>query len=156
MSKLDSLSREFTHHVRDHCLCLHVQRAARALARRFDDALRPVGLTQGQFSLLMSLNRPEPPSIGSVSALLAMDRTTLTANLKPLQRRGLVKVAVDREDRRSRRLSLTASGRALLVAAAPLWTRAHAETERLVTPSSPNTLRASLRALCGRTVPESA
>jgi hypothetical protein len=69
---------EFTLHVRDTCLCLHVQRAARALARRFDDVLRPLGLTNGQFSLLMSLNRPEPPKIGSVANLLAMDRTTLT------------------------------------------------------------------------------
>ena len=85
-----------THQVRDACLCLHVQRAARALARRFDEVLRPLDLTQGQFSLLTSLNRPEPPSIGSVAALLAMDRTTLTANLKPLERRGLVKVAVDK------------------------------------------------------------
>jgi hypothetical protein len=55
----------FTRHVRDHCLCLHVQRAARALARRFDDVLRPIGVTQGQFSLLVSLNRAEPPTIGA-------------------------------------------------------------------------------------------
>src|ERR1700688_4415231 len=103
-----------THHVRDACLCLHVQRAARALARRFDEALRPLALTQGQFSLLMSLNRPQPPSIGEVSALLAMDRTTVTANVKPLERRGLVKVSVDREDRRNRRVELTPSGQALL------------------------------------------
>src|SRR5208283_288408 len=105
-----------THQVRGSCLCLHVQRAARALARRFDDALRPAGLTQGQFSLLMSLNRPAPPSIGEVSKLLALDRTTLTANLKPLQRRGLVKVKVDAADKRGRRLILTAAGRAVLVA----------------------------------------
>jgi DNA-binding MarR family transcriptional regulator len=91
---------ETTLHVRDHCLCLAAQRAARAVARRFDEALRPVGLTSGQFSLLMSLNRPKPPSIGSVAALLAMDRTTLTANLKPLERRGLVETAVDPADRR--------------------------------------------------------
>jgi DNA-binding MarR family transcriptional regulator len=139
---------EFTHRVRDNCLCLHVQRAARALARRFDEALRPLGLTQGQFSLLTSLNRPEPPSIGSVSNLLAMDRTTLTANLKPLERRGLVKVAVDKEDRRGRRLSLTAKGKALLGAAAPVWEETHAETERLLTQQSPDALRESLRALC--------
>jgi DNA-binding MarR family transcriptional regulator len=147
VSKAKDLSYETTRFVRDACLCLHVQRAARALARRFDEALRPAGLTQGQFSLLMSLNRPEPPSIGSVATLLAMDRTTLTANLKPLQRRGLVKVTVDKEDRRSRRLTLTASGRAVLAAALPLWTQAHAETERQVSPSSPDILRASLRAL---------
>ena len=58
--------------------------AARALARRFDEALRPLGLTQGQFSLLMSLNRAEPPRIGDVAAsCCAMDRTPSTANLKP-------------------------------------------------------------------------
>src|SRR6185312_2323035 len=92
--------------VRDACLCLHLQRAARAVARRFDAAFRPLGLTSGQFSLLMSLNRREPPSIGSVSALLAMDRTTVTANLKPLQRRGLIKVSADKDDKRTRRLTL--------------------------------------------------
>ena len=138
---------EFTHRVRDNCLCLHVQRAARALARRFDEALRPLGLTQGQFSLLTSLNRPEAPTIGSVSNLLAMDRTTLTANLKPLERRGLINVAIDREDRRGRRLSLTPKGKALLAAAAPVWEKTHAETEELL-PGSPDTLRISLRALC--------
>jgi DNA-binding MarR family transcriptional regulator len=147
MSKRDGPPFEFTLHVRDTCLCLHVQRAARALARRFDDVLRPLELTNGQFSLLMSLNRPEPPKIGSVAALLAMDRTTLTANLKPLQRRGLVKVTVDAADRRGRRLTLTASGRALLTAAAPLWKRAHAATERLITQTSPDDLRAGLLAL---------
>src|SRR3546814_10767429 len=99
MSTRDALPLEITLHVRDCCMCLHVQRAARAVARRFDDALRPLGLTSGQFSLLMSLNRPQAPSIGSVSALLAMDRTTLTANLKPLERRGLVTVAADEKDR---------------------------------------------------------
>ena len=89
------VSFQTTIHVRDHCLCLHTQRAARALARRFDEALRPVGITSGQFSLLISLNRPEPPTIGSVANLLAMDRTTLTANLKPLERRGLLSVIPD-------------------------------------------------------------
>jgi DNA-binding MarR family transcriptional regulator len=125
-----------------------VQQAARALARRFDEALRPLGLTQGQFSLLMSLNRPQPPRIGDVAALLAMDRTTLTANLKPLERQGLVKVKADKTDKRSRRITLTTPGRALLAAAAPVWKRAHAETERLLTATSADDLRAALRELC--------
>ena len=96
---------ETTLEVRDTCLCLHVQRAARTLARRFDDALRPVGLTNGQFSLLMALNQPRPPALAPVARLLAMDRTTLTAALKPLERDGLVQVAVDPDDRRGRRLA---------------------------------------------------
>jgi DNA-binding MarR family transcriptional regulator len=137
-----------THLVRDSCLCLHVHRAARALARRFDEALRPLELTNGQFSLLMSLNRPQPPSIGSVAALLAMDRTTLTANLKPLERRGLLKVAVDQEDRRSRLLVLTAAGRALLGRAYPVWQQAHAAVEDRLAGFKADDLRLALRALC--------
>jgi DNA-binding MarR family transcriptional regulator len=145
MSNRADASFAFTHHVRDHCLCLHVQRAARALARRFDAALRPAGLTQGQFSLLTSLNRAAPPTMGAVANLLVLDRTTLTANLKPLERRGLVKVAVDTDDRRSRRLILTAAGRASLAAAAPIWKREHARVERLLQRASPDILRAGLR-----------
>jgi DNA-binding MarR family transcriptional regulator len=133
--------------VRDRCLCLHVQRAARALARRFDDVFRPFDLTSGQFSLLMSLNRPTPPTLGSVATLLVMDRTTLTAALKPLERRGLVKVAIDKEDRRSRRLSLTSAGRALLAKTLPLWTATHDAIDAELAPHSPDGLRAALGAL---------
>jgi DNA-binding MarR family transcriptional regulator len=147
MSNRKDLSVEVTHYVRDHCLCLHVQRAARALARKFDDALRPLGLNQGQFSLLMSLNRPDPPTIGTVSAFLAMDRTTLTANLKPLERRGLLKVAVDKEDKRNRRLQLTAAGRGLLIKAVPIWKRTHAGIDKLLRENSPDSLRAMLALL---------
>ena len=147
MSTWHELPLSATHEVRDACLCLHVQRAARALARRFDEVFRPLDLTHGQFSLLTSLNRPEPPSIGSVAALLAMDRTTLTANLKPLERRGLVKVSVDKDDKRSRRLTITAAGRALLAKAYPLWRQTHATIERQVTGCRPSNLRDALRAL---------
>ncbi len=147
MSTRRDLPFSVTLQVRDSCLCLHIQRAARAVARRFDAALRPLGLTNGQFSLLMSLNRPEPPSIGSVAALLAMDRTTLTANLKPLERRGLLKVTVGDADKRRRRLTLTPAGRALLVAAVAVWKRTHAVIERLLIRSNPDDLRADLRAL---------
>lgn len=136
-----------TLHVRDHCLCLHVQRAARALARRFDEALRPVGLTNGQFSLLMALNRPAPPSLRPVADLLAMDRTTLTAALKPLERRGLIGIATDPADRRSKLLSLTPEGRALLAAAVPIWQSTHAAIEATLPGDAPETLRTTLREL---------
>jgi DNA-binding MarR family transcriptional regulator len=95
---------ETTLEVRDCCLCLHAQRAAQALARRFDEALRPVGLTNQQFSLLMALNQPEPPSMVPVARLLGMDRTTLTAAVKPLEKRGLIGVESDPKDRRNHRL----------------------------------------------------
>jgi DNA-binding MarR family transcriptional regulator len=133
--------------VRDCCLCLHVQRAARALARRFDDALRPFELTNGQFSLLMSLNRPEPPSMRPVASLLSMDRTTLTAALKPLEQRGLVKISPDPADRRSRTLILTAKGRNLLAQALPVWQETHEEMEKLMPDGEVDRLRTSLRAI---------
>jgi DNA-binding MarR family transcriptional regulator len=133
--------------VRDTCLCLHVQRAARALARRYDDALRPIGLTSGQFSLMMSLNRPEPPSMAQVAELLAMDRTTLTANLKPLERRGFVSVQTDEADKRRRTLALTALGRSTLVAAMPIWHETHRTLEDMLQSSDPDRLRSDLRAL---------
>ena len=147
MSTPEGLPYSVTLQVRDACLCLHAQRAARALARRFDEAFRPLDLTSGQFSLLMSLNRPEPPTLGSVAAVLAMDRTTLTAALKPLVRRKLVKIAVDKEDRRSRRLTLTAAGRALLAKAFPIWTEKHAALDKDLAAFSLDQLRAALLAI---------
>src|SRR5205085_8011450 len=129
MSNPDRVPFDTTIEVRDACLCLHLQRAARAVARRFDAAFRPLGLTSGQFSLLMSLNRPEPPSMGPVAALLAMDRTTLTAALKPLERRGLVEVTPDPADKRGRLLQLTQQGRAVLREAVPIWEATHGAVE---------------------------
>jgi DNA-binding MarR family transcriptional regulator len=117
------------------------------LARRFDEALRPFELTNGQFSLLMSLNRPEPPPMGPVATLLAMDRTTLTAALKPLERRGLVHVMPDPSDRRSRILKITDEGRELLARAISVWESTHREVEQLVPAGDPDMLRKDLGAL---------
>ena len=138
MSKAADVSFETTLFVRDTCLCLHLQRAARALAR-------PLGMTRGQFSMMMALNRPVPPSIGSVTSLRSMDRTTRA--LKPLQRRELVRVVVDGEDRRGRRLKLTPAGRAVLARAVPVWQHTHAAVDRLLPPDGADRLRQALQAL---------
>lgn len=143
VSTSDTISFQTTLRVRDTCLCLYLQRAARLVARRFDDALQPVGLTNGQFSLLLSLNQPDPPTIGSIATLLAMDRTTVTANLKPLERRGLLKIRMDAEDRRMRQLVLTSKGQRLLGKALPIWEREHGEVESEMS-CSPDDLRRCL------------
>jgi DNA-binding MarR family transcriptional regulator len=95
----------------------------------------------------MSLNRPELPAMAAVAALLAMDRTTLTAALKPLERRGLVTVGADPGDRRSRLMALTQKGMTLLAKAVPIWERIHQEIEGLLPDPDPNSLRRNLRAL---------
>ncbi len=144
LSNLDSIPFSATLHVRDTCLCLHVQKAARALARRFDVAMKPIGLNNGQFSLMMSLNRPVPATMKSVCDVLAMDRTTLTAALKILERRGLVKSEVDPKDRRGRLLTLTHEGMAMLTAALPIWTRVHGEIDAELGEKGADGIRLSL------------
>ncbi len=136
-----------TLHVRDTCLCLHAQRAARALAARFDTALRPVGLTNTQFSLLNGLNGSRPKTAGALAALLGADRTTVTAALKPLVRQGLAEIEPDPKDRRARLIGLTSEGHARLSAAVGLWTQAHAALEAELGDGHPAQMRRDLNAL---------
>ena len=117
-------------HVAQTCLCFKAQREARRLARVFDQAFRPLGLTNTQFSLLMALNQPEPPTISRLAALLVMDRTSLTAALKPLHRRGWAEINSDAKDRRVRAVRITAAGVALLHQALPIWRETHRGVEQ--------------------------
>lgn len=125
----DRLPDETVRLIRDTCLCLAVQRAARRLARRFDTALRPFGLTNGQFSLMMALNQPEPPPIGRLAPFLGMDPSTLTAAVKPLARRGLLTIESDPADGRSRRLRITVQGVELMQGAVEIWRRVHEDLD---------------------------
>ena len=143
MSNRKIVSTEIARSVAEACLCLHVQRAARALARHFDDVFRPLEITSGQYSLLMSLNRPAP-TMGDTADFLAMDRTTLTAALKPLVRRGLVKMAADAEDRRVKRLTLTPTGNAVLAKAYALWQEHHGAIEAAMNTPNANAMRGGL------------
>lgn len=103
------------------CVCLGLQRAARGVARRYDEALRPSGLTSGQFSILSALLRDDPISIGSLAELLGLDRTTLNRNLHLLETQKLVSTLPDPGDARVRRIQLTSIGRERLAIAMPLW-----------------------------------
>ncbi|HEY1878644.1 MAG TPA: MarR family winged helix-turn-helix transcriptional regulator [Caulobacteraceae bacterium] len=145
MSIADSIAA--THEVRDTCLCLRAQKAARSMARRFDAALRPFKLSSGQFTLINAINQESPPGMAELAALLGADRTTLTAAIKPLARRGLVAIVVDSVDRRGRRLSLTAEGRALLDQATPVWRTCHRALESRLGPGAAERLRQDLDAL---------
>ncbi|WP_299364329.1 MarR family winged helix-turn-helix transcriptional regulator [uncultured Paracoccus sp.] len=140
----DILPRETVLHIRDTCLCLAAQRAARRLARRFDAALKPFGLTNGQFSLMVALNQPEPPPIGRLAPFLGMNPSTLTAAVKPLARRGLLTVEPDPDDRRSRRLRITREGVALMREAVEVWRAEHAALESDMDEDLPDTLRQGL------------
>ena len=110
------------------CFGFALRRAARTVSRQYDEALAPVALNNGQFSMLALLSELGPLRIQEVAETLAMDRTTVTAALKPLQRRKLVRVEVAEDDARARDAVLTPAGETLLREAMPLW---RAQQERL-------------------------
>ncbi len=107
------------------CVCLNTQRAARRIARLFDAAFKPVGLTSGQFTMLGALNQQADVSISDLAAILGMERTTLTRNLAPLEAAGLIASATPKGDRRYRNVALTSGGRARLAEAMPIWHALH-------------------------------
>lgn len=103
------------------CASTAIRRADRALGRVYDDALRPAGLATTQYSLLSIISRaPKPLTLGDLAAAQVMDRTTLSHNLAPLVRDGLVRLTPG-HDRRTRIVALTPDGEAALDQARPLW-----------------------------------
>ena len=102
------------------CSCASLRKAARAVTQSFDAALAPVGLKATQFTVLATVERLGEAPLTRLAEALVMDRTTLTRNLKPLERAGWLRLS-EGEDRRVRRIALTRRGRALLDRARPLW-----------------------------------
>lgn len=129
------------------CLCLAVRRAARSVARRYDEAFRPLGITSGQFTVLMGLAAERPIRMARLAEELGMDRTSLTAALKPLERDGLIVRRDDAVDGRQRNFRLTRKGRDVLEAAMPAWAQAQEELMAHASPADIDLLRAGLRAL---------
>lgn len=101
-------------------MCATARMAARSLTRVYDRALEPAGIRTTQFSILARLFEEGPLSVTHLAGRLAMDRTTLARDLRPLERRGFVGVSVG-VDRRVRIAALTAEGRRLVDDVRPLW-----------------------------------
>jgi DNA-binding MarR family transcriptional regulator len=123
------------------CLCRRIQRAGRAVGRRFDDAFRSAGINNWQFTLLMSLTGETPLSVNEIASELGMDHTTTTRNLRPLERRGLLEIRPDAADGRVRRILLTEAGRQLLSEATVQWERVNREVAASLSPTEVETLR---------------
>ncbi|MBI5823502.1 MAG: winged helix-turn-helix transcriptional regulator [Chloroflexi bacterium] len=105
------------------CVGFNTRRATRLVTQYYDKTLAPSGLRSTQYSLLSALSMMDEASMQELAHILAMDRTTLTRNLSPLLRKGLVKVKVG-SDRRSRPLTLTPKGQSTLEKALPYWEKA--------------------------------
>lgn len=111
-----------------HCTCFNVRRAARAVTQFYDDIMAPSGLKATQFTMLGAVAMMGPASVTRLAEHLALDRTTLTRNLKGLADLGLIEIGAG-EDRRERVASLTADGAAAIERATPVWREAQ---DRLV------------------------
>ncbi|WP_327111279.1 MarR family winged helix-turn-helix transcriptional regulator [Streptomyces sp. NBC_01341] len=128
----------------DACNNLALRKAARYLSATYDKALAPVDLRATQFSILQRLGAEEEMTISGLADAIAMDRTTMASNLKPLARDGLVTVEPSAADRRVRVVMITAEGRARMRAALPLWNDVQARFEKSFGVGEAAQLRASL------------
>lgn len=133
---------------RSPCICFNLRRASRAVSQTYDAFLQPSGLKTTQFSLLGHLVALGPLSMTQLAERLGMDRTTLTRNLQPLARRGLVAVGSG-DDRRTRRIAVTEAGRQAFAAAKPLWSKAQQHILDRLTPERWRELRALLDLAAG-------
>jgi DNA-binding MarR family transcriptional regulator len=107
------------------CVCFNVRKAARAVTQLYDEMLRPSGLRVTQFSLLMAARGLDSATLKRLARAVGTDRTTLTRNLRPLEKQGLLRVEPG-ADRRERKVTLTARGERTMAEALPLWEAAQA------------------------------
>ena len=126
------------------CTCIRLRKASRRLSQIYDHSLEAAGMTVTQYSLLGHLARFDGIGVGALAEKLIMDPTTLSRNLRPLERQGFVAMKSDRRDRRSRCLHLTANGRAAFEAAKPAWVRAQRHIEQALGGAETSALNAAL------------
>ena len=127
------------------CVCATARMAARSLTRIYDRALEPAGIRTTQFSVLARLLEEGPLPLTHLAGRLAMDRTTLARDLRPLERRGLVAISVG-ADRRVRMAALTPAGRRLVDEVRPLWKQVQRDVRAQLGPDHVARLMDELRA----------
>lgn len=109
----------------DNCACTRLRTAARLMTRAYDEALRPAGVTASQLAILAAVDVGEATSIAELSKRVAMDRTTLSRNLKPLEKARWIRLGAEGW-KRSKTVHVTAEGRQRLTRATALWESAQA------------------------------
>ena len=113
------------------CAYNNLKVMTRVVSSIYDEELRPVGLRASQLALLWAIRAMEPVEFGRLGATTFTDQTTLSRTVALLKRAGLVSVRVG-DDRRVRVISTTAKGLARFAVAMPLWERAQARADELL------------------------
>jgi len=129
------------------CSCTALRKASRRISQLYDTALAPSGLKTTQRAILIQIGRSERTTVGELAEALVMDSGALAHTLKPLERDGLIAVAVDPDDRRNRLITLTRRGRTKLAETDALWAKAQRAFEAAFGRADSEALREGLRFL---------
>lgn len=134
------------HKIAKECTCIRVRQASRVVTKIFDHQLREAGLQDSQLSVLVAVAHfgERGANIGALAEALVMDRTTLTRNLRPLERLGLLRVARSPDDARARIVLLTKVGERKIELALPLWERAEKRLREALGPETIDRLHVDL------------
>ena len=127
------------------CAVFNLRKASRAVTQLYEEIMRPCGILPTQFTLLAATRAMGPVTISRMAEELVLDRTTLTRNLKPLEREGLLNVLSVKEDHRSREVSLTSKGLKKLEAALPYWQDAQNRSRKALGPNRMDRMLADLK-----------
>jgi DNA-binding MarR family transcriptional regulator len=126
------LSKDKRRKVAEECIHYNLKRAVRVVTQRYDEALKPTGLHITQFTLLVSVSLLAPAPISEAAEKLSLDQTTLSRNVQPLIKQGLLRLEPSPTDSRSRLITLTDKGERAIAEAYPKWLEAQSETIKLL------------------------
>ena len=116
---------------KEECVCFNLRKAARVITQLYDEAMRPTGFRATQLTILVTVMRMEPVSVTDLAEATLTDRTTISRNFKPLEKRGLIAIRLG-QDRRSREVVLTSRGREILNRVLPYWKKAQGKVAQTV------------------------
>ena len=114
------------------CLCAVTRKAGRILTRKYDGYLKPCGLKITQFSMLANINRNPGITVSALAGLLFMDQTTVTRNIRVLEKLGFVCIEPEPTDQRIKRIQVTGVGKSKIEEARPFWDKAQQEIEKIL------------------------
>lgn len=133
------------------CVVYNLRRASRAVTQLYEEKLKPSGLLPTQFTLLAAVRVLGPVQMSIIAKELILDRTTLTRNIRPLEREGLLSVVYAKSDQRLREISITKKGMKKLEQAIPCWQEAQDIATKMLSPSRLDRMLGDLRATVSAT-----
>ena len=131
------------------CMCAVIRKTGRLLTKKYDQYLKPSGLKITQFSMLANIARNPGIAVSKLAELIVMDQTTVTRNLRVLEKAGYIHIETDATDQRIKRIQITDFGMSRMDEARPFWEKAQLEMERIIGRESIEGLLSSFKVITG-------